>query len=142
MTRESAWPPRLVGSFVHPAARVGQVLGQHPVEEDAVSNRAAEAAQPWSHGGHDDARLRWEELAELGDGAPKRVDLRAKLAGSDPEPEPGGIDPEAVDLRRDPRRLMPIEGQDSDAELEPWRGRGEMRERLQTGGGRLVIRPQ
>ena len=36
---------------------------------------------------------------------------------------------------------MPVEGKDSDAELELWGTRGEMHERLQAGGGRLVVRP-
>jgi hypothetical protein len=65
-----------------------------------------------------------------------------KPAGSDPDPESRRVEPEAVDLGHDPGRIMPVEGQDSDAELEPWRRDGGLRERLQTGGGRLVVRPQ
>ena len=37
---------------------------------------------------------------------------------------------------------MTVEGKDSDAELDPRGRRGDVRERLQTGGGRLVVRPQ
>jgi hypothetical protein len=77
----------LVGSLLYPAARLCQSIGRHPVEEDAVGDRATEAAQPGSHGRDDDAGPSRENLAELGDGALQHVDLPAKLTGADPEPE-------------------------------------------------------
>ena len=107
--------------------------GQHPVEQDTVGDCATEAAQPRSHGCHDDARPLREELPQLGDGSLHDVDRCAQLAGPDPDPELGGIEPEAVDLRRDPDRLMSVEGKDAHAELELRGGGGELCERLQAG---------
>ena len=46
---------RLVGSLLYPAARLYRLSGQHPVEQDAIGDRATEMAHPWSHGRHDDA---------------------------------------------------------------------------------------
>ena len=87
-------------------------------------------------------RVSREELTQLGDGPLDDVDRRAQLAGPDPDPELRGIEPEAVDVCRDLDRLMSVEGKDPHAELE-LRGRSrEVRERLQAGRGRLVVRPQ
>lgn len=58
------------------------------------------------------------------DGALERADLPAKLAGSDPDPEFRGVDSKALDLDRDPGRLMSVEAKDADAELELRRRRG------------------
>ena len=123
-------------------SRLRHLIGQHPVEEHAVGDRAAQAAQPGSHGGHDDARLGREALAEFDDGAADDVDLRAEPAGPYPDPEPRGVEPETVDLRRDPARLVPVDGKDSHAELDPRCRLGEVRQRLQAGRARLVVRPQ
>ena len=69
-------------------------------------------------------------------------DRRAQLATSDPDPELGGVEPEAVDVCGDADGLMSVEGKGADAEFE-LRGRsGEMGERLQAGSGRLVVGPQ
>ena len=65
---------RLVGSFVHPSARLRRLGGQHPVEQDAVGDRATEAAHPRSHGCHDDASSVRKELTQFGDGPLDDVD--------------------------------------------------------------------
>ena len=90
-------------------------MGKHPVEQDAVGYGAGETAKPGSHGRDHDAGFARKGFAELGDGAAKRLDLSAKVAGSDPDPEPPGFESEPVDVGRDLGRLVPVEGEDADA---------------------------
>ena len=64
------------------------------------------------------------------------------LARPDPDPELRRIQPETGNLRRDRNRLMSVERKNPHAQFEPWRGAGELRQRLQASSGRLVVRPQ
>jgi hypothetical protein len=127
---------------MHPAARQRRLGGQHPVEQDAVGDRSAQVAQPWSHRCDDDSCLLREELTQLADGALDGLDRRAQLAGPDPDAKPRGIEPEAVDRRSDSGRLMSVEGKDPHAELELRSRSGELCERLQARRSWLVVRPQ
>ena len=93
---------RLIGSLVHPAARLGGMGGQHPVEQDAVGDRATEIAHPRSHGCDDDARPLRKELTSS---ATARC-TRWIGARSWPDPTPiqsfAGSEPEPGDLCHDP----------------------------------------
>ena len=65
---------------------------------------------------------------------------------SEPDPIPShsltGIEPEAVYLRRDLGRLIPVQRQHPHTELD-FRGcSGEFSNRVQTASGRFVVRPQ
>jgi len=83
-----------------------------------------------------------EQLAQLADGAAYRVELWAQLSRPDPEPELRRIEAEAFNISGDPGGLIPVEGKNSDAELEARRGSGELSERLQARRRRVVVAPQ
>ena len=59
-----------------------------------------------------------------------------------PDPELRRIQPETGDVGCDCSRLMSVEGKNADAQLEPRRGDGELRQHLQASSRRLVVRPQ
>jgi hypothetical protein len=58
--------PALRGSVTHPLARTRNVIGQHPVQENAIGYRAAEPAQARSHRGHHDASRLGQQRPKLG----------------------------------------------------------------------------
>jgi len=124
---------------VHPFARSRDLLGQHPVQQDAISDRAAEAAQPRPHRGDHDARLLGQQRTELGDGALDRVDLTRPRARPDPEPQPRGIEPKAVHLRRDLLGRISMKRQHTHTEIGLAGDRGKLRKRVQTASSRLVV---
>jgi hypothetical protein len=64
------------------------------------------------------------------------------LARPDADPELRWIQPETGNLRCDRNRLMPVERENPYTKFDLWRGAGELRQRLQAGSGRLVVRPQ
>jgi hypothetical protein len=66
---------------------------------------------------------------------------RGQLARPDADPEFRRIQPETGNLRRDRNRLMSVERKNPHAQFELWRGAGELRQRLQAGSRRLVVRP-
>jgi hypothetical protein len=101
--------PLLRGALTHPIPRPRRLARQHPVQKHAVSDRAAEGAQPWPHRGHRDASPLGQKRAQLDHRPPQRVDLPGQLARPDPEPRPGGIEAEALDLRRDLARPIPMQ---------------------------------
>jgi hypothetical protein len=67
--------PALGGSVAHPLARTRRLGGQHPIQQDSIGDRAAEAAQAGPHRGHDDARRLGQPRAKLADRPPNRIDL-------------------------------------------------------------------
>ena len=129
----------LRGSLAYPFARPRRLGGQHPVQQDAIGNRAAEAAQARSHRGHHDARRVRKHGAKFGHRPLKRVDLPRESTGPDPDPQPRGIEPEAVNLCRDLGRLIAVQRQHPHAELHLRGGRGKPSKRAKPGSGRLVV---
>ena len=129
----------LCGSLAHPFARPRGLGRQHPVQQNAIADRATEAAQPRSHRSHHDARGVGQQRAKLGHRPLERIDLPRQRTGPDAEPQPRRIEPEAVDFRRDLGRLIAVQRQHPHAELHIRGGRGELSKRVQPGSGRLVV---
>jgi hypothetical protein len=63
------------------------------------------------------------------------------LARSDADPKFRRIQPETGNLGRDRSRLVAVERKNPDAQFEPSRSAGELRQRLQASRGGLVVRP-
>src|SRR5262249_5245655 len=54
---------------------------------------------------------------------------------------PLAFDPDFVDLRRDRDRIVAVEGDHGDAEVDLRRGLRELGERVEAGGAGMVVRP-
>ncbi|MDP9135024.1 MAG: hypothetical protein M3N56_09395 [Actinomycetota bacterium] len=131
--------PMLGRSLMHPGARSRGLAGRHPVQENAISHRTAEATQPRPHRGHHEAGRVGQPRAKLGHRTLERVDLARERTRADPNPQPRGVELKAGDLVRDLGRRVPVQRQHPHTELDPGGGRGEPRKRVQTASSRLVV---
>ena len=91
-------------TLVHALARPGGLLRRHPVEEYAVGLRAREGAHLRPHCGHHEACPARQGRAHRGQALAHHPERALGEAGSDPEPQPGWVEPEVRHLRRDVRR--------------------------------------
>jgi hypothetical protein len=115
---------------------------EHPVQQDAVCDCAAEAAKLRPHGCHHNSCLLREELPQLCNRLLNDLDRRPQLTGPNSDPESCRIETQPVDLSYDLSRLVAVERKDPDAQVKLLRGRCEVGKRLQSRGARLIIRPQ
>ena len=84
---------------------------------------------------YDGAFFNWM-TPEFAAGARTKVE-----AGADPEPEPGRIEAEALDVGGDRLRRRAVERDHGDAEIEAGCGGAELGQGIQSFGTRVVVRP-
>jgi hypothetical protein len=86
--------------------------------------------------------LVWVDCEMTGLDLEKDVLIEVAALVTDPEPEPRGVEAQAIDVGRDLLRRKPMQRQDTDAEVHRRCRCREVGQRLQTVGVRLVIGPK
>ena len=81
-----------------------------------------------SHRADHDARRGRQELAQLGHRVAYRLQRGTQPTGPDPDPQLRRVQSQAIDLRHDLRRRVPVDGEDADSEIELGRSRRKMSE--------------